>query len=55
MYAEVKVMLINNDTIVKDTDPLIREKSEPVSLPLSKEDETLLRVLLCGRKLVVNL
>ena len=39
-------MLINNDTIVKDTDPLIREKSEPVSLPLSKEDETLLRDML---------
>ena len=39
-------MLINNDTIVKDTDPLIREKSELVSLPLSKEDETLLRDML---------
>ena len=39
-------MLINNDTIIKDTDPLIREKSEPVSLPLSKEDETLLRDML---------
>lgn len=34
-------MLINNDTIVKDTDPIIREKSEIVTLPLSKEDETL--------------
>ncbi len=39
-------MLINNDTIIKDTDPLIREKSELVSLPLSKEDETLLRDML---------
>ena len=46
MYAEVKIMLINNDTIIKDTDPLIREKSELVSLPLSKEDETLLRDML---------
>ena len=39
-------MLINNDTIIKDNDPLIREKSELVSLPLSKEDETLLRDML---------
>lgn len=39
-------MLINNDTIIKDTNPLIREKSELVSLPLSKEDETLLRDML---------
>lgn len=39
-------MLINNDTIVKDTDPIIREKSEIVTLPLSKEDETLLREML---------
>ena len=38
-------MLINNDTIIKDTNPLIREKSEPVSLPLSQEDEQLLRDL----------
>lgn len=38
-------MLINNETIVKDTDPRIREKSLPVSLPLSKEDEDLLRAL----------
>jgi len=38
-------MLINNETIIKDTNPLIREKSEPVSLPLSKEDEQLLRDL----------
>lgn len=39
-------MLINNDTIVKDTDPIIREKSEKVTLPLSQEDETLLREML---------
>lgn len=39
-------MLINNDTIVKDTDPIIRKKSEIVTLPLSKEDETLLREML---------
>lgn len=42
MTAEVS-MLINNDTIIKDTNPLIRQKSEEVTLPLSKEDETLLR------------
>lgn len=36
-------MLINNDTIVKDTDPIIRSVSAPVDLPLSKEDEQLLR------------
>lgn len=36
-------MLINNETIIKDTDPLIRQKSQDVSLPLSKEDETLLK------------
>lgn len=36
-------MLINNDTIVKDTDPIIREKSAPVALPLSSEDEQILR------------
>ena len=38
-------MLINNDTIIKDSDPKIRQISQPVSLPLSKEDETLLREL----------
>ncbi len=37
------MMLINNDTIIKDDNPLIRQKSEPVSLPLSAEDEQLLR------------
>ena len=36
-------MLINNDTIIKDTNPLIRQKSEDVPLPLSSEDEQLLR------------
>lgn len=35
-------MLINNDTIIKDDNPLIREKSVNVDLPLSKEDEQLL-------------
>ncbi len=39
-------MLINNDTIIKDTDPLIREKSKDVELPLSAEDEALLRDML---------
>jgi len=36
-------MLINNDTIIKDTDPLIRRKSEPVELPLSEENKQILR------------
>ncbi|MDO5440760.1 MAG: peptide deformylase [Erysipelotrichaceae bacterium] len=35
-------MLINNDTIIKDSNPLVREKSLEVPLPLSKEDEDLL-------------
>lgn len=35
-------MLINNQTIIKDTDPLIREKSLDVSLPISDEDRKLL-------------
>ena len=39
-------MLINNDTIIKDNDPFIRQKSDPVSLPLSEEDSTLLREML---------
>jgi peptide deformylase len=38
-------MLINNETIIKDPNPIIREKSEPVSLPLNAEDEKLLRDL----------
>lgn len=38
-------MLINNDTIIKDDSALIREKSLPVSLPLSKEDSDLLESL----------
>ena len=36
-------MVINNDTILKDNDPFIRHESVPVELPLSAEDETLLR------------
>ncbi len=36
-------MLINNDTIIKDADEKIREISKPVELPLSAEDEKLLR------------
>ena len=35
-------MLINNETIVKDNNPLIREKSKDVALPLSDEDRNLL-------------
>ena len=36
-------MMINNDTIVKDTDPSVRRKSVPVTLPLSEEDKTILK------------
>ncbi|MDO4197893.1 MAG: peptide deformylase [Erysipelotrichaceae bacterium] len=39
-------MVINNDTIIKDDNPLIRTKSEDVSLPLSEEDEKTLRAML---------
>ena len=35
-------MLINNDTIIKDNNPLIRQKSENVTLPLSEEDRNIL-------------
>ncbi len=39
-------MIINVDTIVKDHDIKIREKSSKVSLPLSKEDRELLMNML---------
>ena len=40
------VMLINNDTIIKDDCDLIREESQDVSLPISNEDrDTLMRML----------
>lgn len=39
-------MLINNDTIIKDNDPLIRKPSEKVALPLSDEDRALLMNML---------
>ena len=35
-------MIINNETIIKDDNPLIRVKSKDVSLPLSEEDKNLL-------------
>jgi len=35
-------MIINNDTIVKDNDPILRKRSLDVKLPLSEEDKTLL-------------
>lgn len=35
-------MLINNETIIKDDNPLIRQKSLDVDLPLSKQDKDLL-------------
>ena len=36
-------MIINNETIVKDDNPILRQRSENVKLPLSKEDEQLLK------------
>lgn len=39
-------MLINNDTIIKDDDPLIRRKSADVALPLSDEDREILMQML---------
>ncbi len=39
-------MKINNSTITKDNDPLIRKKSSPVSLPLSQEDADTLTSML---------
>lgn len=39
-------MLINNDTIIKDSDPAIRLKSEKVPVPLSKEDNDILMSML---------
>ena len=39
-------MLINTETIIKDNNPLIREKSLDVKVPLSKEDKDLLMDML---------
>ena len=39
-------MLINDETIIKDDNPLIREKSFNVEIPLNKEDESLLMDML---------
>ena len=39
-------MLINRDTIINDSNPLIREKSLDVKVPLSLEDEKLLNEML---------
>ena len=39
-------MLINNDTIIKDDNPIIRTRSENVELPLSKQDRDLLMDML---------
>lgn len=39
-------MLINNDTIIKDSDPILREKSVKVPVPLNKEDHDLIMSML---------
>ena len=39
-------MLINTETIIKDDNPLIRERSQDVNVPLSKEDKDLLMDML---------
>ncbi|MEG0077818.1 peptide deformylase [Anaerorhabdus sp.] len=47
-------MEINNNTIVKDTDPKIREKSFPVELPLKQEDrETLENMLIYVKESII--
>lgn len=47
-------MEINNNTIVKDTDPKVREKSFPVALPLSHEDrETLESMLIYVKESII--
>lgn len=39
-------MIINNETIVKDNDPRIRQKSEKVPVPLTDEDDNTLQMML---------
>ena len=39
-------MLINSETIIKDTDELIRKRSADVALPVSDEDRKLLMDML---------
>ena len=46
IYREVDYMNINIDTIVKDDNSHLRDKSAPVALPLSKEDRAILTDLL---------
>ncbi|MDF9823697.1 peptide deformylase [Breznakia sp. PF5-3] len=38
-------MRITMNEVIKDSDPLIREKSEEVKIPLSKKDATLLKAM----------
>lgn len=40
------MLTLNNSHIVKDTDPRLRNKSEPVPLPLSKADRNVLEAML---------
>ena len=40
------MLKFNNSHIVKDTDPRLRNKSEPVRLPLSKDDREILEAML---------
>ena len=40
------MMLINNDTIIKDSDPIMRKKSEKVNVPLTSEDHGLIMTML---------
>lgn len=40
------MLTLNNEHIVKDTDTRLRNKSEPVVLPLSKEDRDVLEAML---------
>ena len=39
------MILINNDTIIKDDDPIVRTRSMPVELPLSDENREILQAM----------
>jgi peptide deformylase len=49
------MLTLNNTHIVKDTDPRLRNKSEPVPLPLSKADRKVLEAMLTYVRRSTNL
>lgn len=46
LRGSTRMYKINMDTIVQDTDPVLRKKSEPVSFPLEKSDIELMEDML---------